>query len=251
MEPKLIFATLGVVATIMLGNGVPALAVSDKTETKSQVTVAETTTTKEEEVKTAEPEVKAEEVITVQSGDTLESIATAHNTTYVRLFNANPGIANPDVIDVGNQITIPAAERELEDRFSQFAPVVTAPAAAATTATATTYTTQEYSTTPANSSSYYVGNGMWCTDYVHSKRPDVAIYGNAGYNWIGSAQAAGKSTGSAPQAGAVAVMDGHVAYVESVNGDGSYVVSEMGWNYEAGNYNQRTVQPGAFGSFIY
>ena len=248
MEPKLIFATLGVVATIMLGNGVPALAVSDKTETKSQVTVAETTTTKEEAVKTAEPEVKAEEVITVQSGDTLESIATAHNTTYVRLFNANPGIANPDVIDVGNQITVPAAERELEDRFSQLAPVVTA---AATTATATTYTTQQYSNAPVDSSSYYVGNGMWCTDYVHSKRPDVAIYGNAGYNWIGSAQAAGKSTGSTPQTGAVAVMDGHVAYVESVNGDGSYVVSEMGWNYEAGNYNQRTVQPGAFGSFIY
>jgi len=242
MEPKLIFATLGVVATLMLGNGAPTVAVSDKTETKPQVTVAETT---KEEVKPTEPAVKAEEVITVQSGDTLESIATAHNTTYVRLFNANPGIANPDVIDVGNQITIPAPEKELEDRFSQLAPVATA------AATATTYTTQQYSSAPTNSSSYYVGNGMWCTDYVHSKRPDVAIYGNAGYNWVGSAQAAGKSTGSTPQTGAVAVMDGHVAYVESVNGDGSYVVSEMGWNYEAGNYNQRTVQPGAFGSFIY
>jgi len=246
MEPKLIFATLGVVATLMLGNGAPTVAVSDKTETKPQVTVAETT---KEEVKPTEPAVKAEEVITVQSGDTLESIATAHNTTYVRLFNANPGIANPDVIDVGNQITIPAPEKELEDRFSQLAPVATA--AATTATTATTYTTQQYSSTPTNSSSYYVGNGMWCTDYVHSKRPDVAIYGNAGYNWVGSAQAAGKSTGSTPQTGAVAVMDGHVAYVESVNGDGSYVVSEMGWNYEAGNYNQRTVQPGAFGSFIY
>ena len=241
MEPKLIFATLGVVAMLVLGNGAPTVSVSDKTETKPQVTAVTTT---KEEIKTTEPEVKAEEVITVQSGDTLESIATAHNTTYVRLFNANPGITNPDVIDVGSQITIPAAEKELEDRFSQLAPVVTA-------ATTTTYTTQQYSSAPVNSSSYYVGNGMWCTDYVHSKRPDVAIYGNAGYNWIGSAQAAGKSTGSTPQAGAVAVMDGHVAYVESVNPDGSYTVSEMGWNYQAGSYNQRTVQPGAFGSFIY
>ena len=68
---------------------------------------------------------------------------------------------------------------------------------------------------------------------------------------IGSAQAAGKSAGSTPQAGAVAVTNGHVAYVESVNTDGSYVVSEMGWNYQAGNYNKRTVQPGAFGGFIY
>jgi len=246
MEPKLIFATLGVVATLMLGNGAPTVPINDKTETKPQVTAAETTP--KEEVKPAEPEVKAEEVITVQKGDTLQSIATKNNTTYVRLFNANPGITNPDVIDVGNQITIPAPEKELEDRFSQLAPVATA---AATTAANTTYTTKKYSSAPANSSSYYVGNGMWCTDYVHSKRPDVAIYGNAGYNWISSAQAAGKSTGSTPQAGAVAVMDGHVAYVESVNGDGSYVVSEMGWNYKAGNYNQRTVQPGAFGSFIY
>jgi surface antigen len=77
------------------------------------------------------------------------------------------------------------------------------------------------------------------------------VYGNAGYNWLSSAQAAGKSTGSTPQAGAVAVTNGHVAYVESVNTDGSYVVSEMGWNYQAGNYNKRTVQPGAFGGFIY
>ncbi len=92
---------------------------------------------------------------------------------------------------------------------------------------------------------------MWCTDYVHSKRPDVPVYGNAGYNWVSSAQAQGKATGTAPRAGAVAVTNGHVAYVESVNADGSYVVSEMGWNYQAGNYNQRTVNPGTFGQFIY
>ena len=117
--------------------------------------------------------------------------------------------------------------------------------------TATTYTTRSYSSAPTSSNSRYVGNGMWCTDYVHSRRPDVAVYGNAGYNWIGSAQAAGKATGSAPQAGAVAVTNGHVAYVESVNPDGTYVVSEMGWNYKQGSYNKRTVSPGTFGKFIY
>jgi surface antigen len=222
MKTKLLFVALGVTATLVLGNGATASATDNKTETKT--------------------EVKAEEIVTVKSGDTLDAIATAHGTTYVRLFNANPSIANPDVIDVGDKITIPAADKELEDRFSQIAPVA---------ASVATYTTQQYSSAPVNSTSYYVGNGMWCTDYVHSKRPDVAIYGNAGYNWISSAQAAGKSTGSAPQAGAVAVTDGHVAYVESVNSDGSYVVSEMGWNYQAGNYNKRTVQPGSFGGFIY
>lgn len=200
--------------------------------------------------------VEKERTVTVEPGDTLSKIADEHETTYVRLFNANEAIANPDVIDVGDEIRIPGDDEELEDRYgryrqqvAQITPVVSAQPVSQ--APAATYTTQTYTTAPVNSSSYYVGNGMWCTDYVHSKRPDVAIYGNAGYNWVGSAQAAGKATGTQPQAGAVAVTNGHVAYVESVNPDGSYVVSEMGWNYQPGNYNQRTVQPGAFGAFIY
>jgi surface antigen len=175
----------------------------------------------------------------------------------VRIFNANETLANPDVINAGDKLRIPSEDEQLPDRYSQVAAQVATQAAAqvaaqpVTATTATTYTTQGYTSAPVNSSSYYVGNGMWCTDYVHSKRPDVAIYGNAGYNWISSAQAAGKTTGSTAQAGAVAVTNGHVAYVESVNADGSYNVSEMGWNYQAGNYNTRTVSPGTFGAFIY
>lgn len=183
-------------------------------------------------------------IVKVQAGDTLTSIAEANGTTYDRLYNANDFITNPNQIDVGNEVRIPKADEQLPDRIAGYQ-------AQAATAQAATYTTKSYSNAPVNSSSYYVGNGMWCTDYVHSKRPDIAVYGNAGYNWISSAQAAGKSTGTTPKAGAVAVMNGHVAYVDSVNPDGSYVVSEMGWNYKAGNYNQRTVQPGAFGGFIY
>lgn len=194
--------------------------------------------------------------ITVKSGDTLSKIAEAHDTTHVRLFNANDEIQNPDIINVGDEIRIPGKDEQLADRYSayeaQLASVQVAPAAAPVVQSApATYTTRSYSAAPVNSSSYYVGNGMWCTDYVQSKRPDVAIYGNAGMSWIGSAQAAGKTTGTQAKAGAVAVQNGHVAYVESVNPDGSYVVSEMGWNYTPGNYNQRTVQPGEFGGFIY
>lgn len=193
-------------------------------------------------------------VVTVKAGDTLSAIAEAHDTTYVVLYNANKDIANPDAIDIGDEVRIPNEDEELPDRFTEYqSSLVIAPAVAGpiVSQTATTYTTRNYSSAPVNSTSYYVGNGMWCTDYVHSKRPDVPIYGNAGYNWISAAQAQGKATGTTPQAGAVAVMNGHVAYVESVNPDGSYVVSEMGWNYQAGNFNQRTVQPGTFGGFIY
>lgn len=99
--------------------------------------------------------------------------------------------------------------------------------------------------------SHQTGSAMWCTDWVRSKRGDMGNWGNAGYNWISSAQASGLSTGSTPKAGSVAVTGGHVAYVESVNPDGTYHVSEMGWNYQAGNYNERTVSPGTFGGFIY
>ena len=196
---------------------------------------------------------KSETTVEIKQGDTLEKIATDHKTTYVRIFNANEQLTSPDLINAGDKVRIPSDDEQLPDRYAQVAAAQAAAAAATPVVaqTATTYTTRNYSSAPVNSNSYYVGNGMWCTDWVHSKRADVPIYGNAGYNWVSAAQAQGKATGTTAQAGAVAVTNGHVAYVESVNSDGSYVVSEMGWNYKAGNYNQRTVQPGTFGAFIY
>lgn len=187
----------------------------------------------------------------VTAGDSLASIAGKYNTTWTRIFDANESLSNPNTIDIGQKLRIPSAEEVLPDRSSAIVAAQQAAASSTLSARTSTVTTRSYSSKPINSSSYYVGNGMWCTDYVHSRRPDVAVYGNAGYGWISSAQAAGKSTGSAPRAGAVAVTNGHVAYVESVNNDGSYTVSEMGWNYRAGNYNKRTVRPGTFGQFIY
>lgn len=187
----------------------------------------------------------------VAAGDSLASIAEKYNTTWTRIFDANESLSNPNAIDIGQKLRIPSAEEVLPDRSSAIVAAQQAAASSTLSARTSTVTTRSYSSKPINSSSYYVGNGMWCTDYVHSRRPDVAVYGNAGYGWISSAQAAGKSTGSAPRAGAVAVTNGHVAYVESVNSDGSYTVSEMGWNYRAGNYNKRTVRPGTFGQFIY
>ena len=216
----------------------------DKTSTDSK---------QESDKKDKEPKNdKKDVIVTVAEGDSLSSIAEANGTTWTRLFDANESIANPDAINPGDKIRVPAADEQLADRTSAaLAAQQTARAQAAPAARRSTYTTRQYTSKPVSSSSYYVGNGMWCTDYVHSRRPDVAVYGNAGYNWISAAQRAGKSTGTAPQAGAVAVTNGHVAYVESVNTDGSYTVSEMGWNYKAGNYNKRTVRPGTFGQFIY
>lgn len=237
MKIKSVLVALIAMATLSLGSGSLADAKSNQTDEKTKKdTVTEVVT------------------VTVKTGDTLEAIAKEHDTTFVRLFNANEAISHPDQINVGDKITIPQKDTDLANRYAQLlaatpAPVVSTPVA--TQAAPQQQTTQQYTSAPVNSSSYYVGNGMWCTDWVHSKRPDVPIYSDAGYSWIDSARAEGKATGTSAQPGAVAVTNGHVAYVENVNSDGSYEVTEMGWDYQAGKFNRRTVQPGTFGQFIY
>ncbi len=96
-------------------------------------------------------------------------------------------------------------------------------------------------------------NGKWpnhfsygyCTWYVANKRY-IPWYGNA-IEWWPNAQAYGYPEGQVPTVGAVMVTRessaGHVAYVESVNPDGSWTVSEMnyaGW----GVVSRRTLRPG-------
>jgi surface antigen len=84
-----------------------------------------------------------------------------------------------------------------------------------------------------------------CTWYVASRRY-VPWYGNAN-QWIAGAAQYGFAEGPTPKAGAIMVTAessyGHVAYVESVNSDGSWTVSEM--NY-VGPYvvDRRTISPG-------
>jgi LysM repeat protein len=46
---------------------------------------------------------------TIQAGDTLTSIAAAHNTSVEALLSANPSIEDPDMIVEGETLTIPAS----------------------------------------------------------------------------------------------------------------------------------------------
>jgi LysM repeat protein len=69
-------------------------------------------------------------IVTVNDGDTLEGIATNYKTTYIRLFNANTNIQDPDIIHPGDKIRIPDPSEQLADRpIPVDAPVVAAPAA--------------------------------------------------------------------------------------------------------------------------
>jgi LysM repeat protein len=54
--------------------------------------------------------------VTIQPGDSLSSIAGSHQTTYVRLFDANEKVANPDMIYPGDTLRIPAADENLPNR---------------------------------------------------------------------------------------------------------------------------------------
>ena len=74
----------------------------------------------------------------------------------------------------------------------------------------------------------------YCTWWVAHKRY-VPWRGNAA-QWWWNARPFGYAEGATPRPGAIMVMgvsgtspDGHVAYVESANADGSFVVSEMNW----------------------
>jgi LysM repeat protein len=105
----------------------------------------------------------------------------------------------------------------------------------------------------------YVANGFpvgWCTYYVATKR-NVTWRGDAGY-WYQNASAQGYAVGPTPKVGSIMVTweswAGHVAYVEAVNPDGSWVVTEMNW-VAFDVIDQRTIRPGQLGArlvgFIY
>lgn len=58
----------------------------------------------------------ASHIVTVQEGDYLAGIARANSTTYVRLYDANTNIDNPDLIYPGEAIRIPGQNEQLPDR---------------------------------------------------------------------------------------------------------------------------------------
>jgi len=86
----------------------------------------------------------------------------------------------------------------------------------------------------------------YSTWYV-ATRLSIPWFGSA-IQWWSNAAAYGYAEGQVPRVGAVMVsreggVSGHVAYVESVNADGSWTVSEINdtaWNVVA----TRTIRPG-------
>lgn len=58
------------------------------------------------------PEVK----VVVQKGDSLSKIAASHQLSWQRLYDANPHVGHPDIINPGQEIRIPKPEEQLASR---------------------------------------------------------------------------------------------------------------------------------------
>lgn len=116
--------------------------------------------------------------------------------------------------------------------------VATSPAVATQTVTTPTVATASTKTVYSASNTYPVGE---CTWGAKSLAPWVGNYWGNANQWLYSAAAAGYSTGTTPQVGAVAVWTsgayGHVAVVTAVNGSQIQVMeSNYAGNRYVGNF---------------
>ncbi len=241
MQSKFGLVALSVMATLVLFGGDVAEAKSEKTDKKAT----------EDTSVVAKKEEKPKPVyVTIKPGDSLAAIAESKNTSYVRIFNANDKITNPDMIYPGDKVRIPTEDEELPDRFSELTPAVQAQVVAADTVgqaigqtgAAAAQPVQHMARGSSAGNTYAYG---WCTWYAKQMRPDLPNNLGNGGSWAANAAAQGIPTGSTPRVGAIAEQPGHVAYVEAVNG-GMVTVSEMGYNYTQGQFNRRTVPASSF-----
>jgi len=181
-------------------------------------------------------------MVTVNMGDNLSSIADTYHTTWVRIYNANESIVNPDAIDIGQTFRIPKDDEQLPDRYAVVAAVSQTGPAASNGQSSGIRSSNGRVASASVGNTYAWGN---CTWYVYNRKPNIgSFWGNAG-QWVGSAQASGFATGSTPVAGAIGVESGHVVYVESVNG-GTVSISEMNYAGGVGVIHYRTVSAGEF-----
>lgn len=186
-----------------------------------------------------EPEPPEPVKYTVVSGDNLTKIAAANDTSWLRLWNKNEVLKDPDLIFPGQVFLIPDKNEQLKDRP---VPVAVAQALSA----AAPQRPGSVPRGPVAGNTYDYG---YCTWYVKNRRADLPNgLGNAN-TWYSRAAAMGMAVGSSPRAGAVGTTTrgdyGHVVYVERVNGDGTILISEM--NYEGfGVKSSRTTSAGEF-----
>src|SRR5438105_11708712 len=178
-------------------------------------------------------------VVTVKAGDTPQSLATAYHVGAQSVLDFNYIRTDPNgPLPAGGMIVVPGGR----------GPAFTSPVVRRATSS---FLPVSSNWTAATGNRFAFG---FCTWYVYNRKP-VPWLGNAN-QWFAQAIAYGWRTGHTPAAGAIMVTAesgcGHVAYVEAVNPDGSWRVSEM--NFTAWDVvDNRTIRPGTIPliGFIY
>lgn len=113
MYMKRIVIIAAVIAAVTFGVASPSASAATTTKSTASKTSAAVATAKTAAKQDTKP---APVIVTVVAGDSLSSIAEANQTTWVRIFNANEQIANPDLINPGDQLRIPTTDEVLADR---------------------------------------------------------------------------------------------------------------------------------------
>lgn len=202
-------------------------AEEDKSYLSKPVVMTTETTNEPRPVEYAPPKRTANMDYVVQDGETLSDIGWKFGLKIATLKYTN-NLSDINTIKPGQKIVISPAdlsdtqlakmrEKELAQNTRQ---------TVSRSVSATKGTGRYLPKDGGAGNSYPYG---WCTWYVASKRYVPSHWGNAG-NWLNSARSAGYSTGGEPRPGAIVVTKesgyGHVAYVESVNGE-TITISEM------------------------
>lgn len=158
----------------------------------------------------------------VEGGDTLSSIGWKYGLKIATIKATNN--LTSETLKPGQKLKLPASDLSTAQ--------IKAAQDKAKKKTVAGTSTKKVSTKAGSSVNGYPWG--WCTYYVATRRYVPARWGNAS-SWLSSAQRSGYSTGKDPVAGAIVVTAeskwGHVAYVESVNGN-TITISEMnarGW----------------------
>lgn len=121
-----------------------------------------------------------------------------------------------------------------------------------TTTAAPSSSANSIARTSGSSANYYTAGQ--CTYYVFDRVGGKigSTWGNAN-NWANAAAASGYTVNNRPSAGAImqssAGAYGHVAYVESVNSNGSIRVSEMNYGHGPGVVTSRTISASQAASY--
>lgn len=164
----------------------------------------------------------------VKQNDNLTKISKRYKTSWKRIYYKNKQLTNPDVLLVGQKLTIPKPSERLKARKIA---IRTIPAQTSSTANFTGISrgNNKQPTISTGTNGYYAGQ---CTAWVASQRYVPPGWGDAS-NWKSAAISAGWTVSTKPINGAIAWRWGHVAYVIEARGN-NVLISEQNYDWNSG-----------------